>query len=542
MLVELEYHDQIVRDLHVQDVTWALAVAREVGKAQVFVPADDPAFASQQIAGIYDGKYIKRDGGSRLTIRHDRLGTWRGIVTETQFSQRGVTLFAHEHAILTAIRPVRRRTYTSTTAGVIVQAALRDALAGVGRSGIVPGTFVASSPLITSYAFANQALSNVLNDMMTATGQEWEITDDGRFNWLPSVGSHYPTLLVEGADLVEVTFSSSIMGQVRRMRGELPSSASYQSNEPVMVDANEGADLSFWPAERLVTLSSADRATARRELERALTTARQPKISISAKLHRDHWAVRQGDRIDVLIRTAGFRHRTLHCRVLTRRYVEGAEWLDLRLEVIPTINPEALGSGAPTTSAGGSGGGGRSSSNPIRDLVTEQAEQGNVRFEERRETGSTGHSHRELNDVILGGITRLSTIQPIDENLIIGGRVAMEYADIKQFYSQGTLKVAQLAEEGGSYTLFTCFEMERTRFGMLIDVADDEWGLPHAARWERFEARLDARFVRWTQKPYHAIRLDSSDASGRALILADVRDGVSYQMPPFGEGLRRWND
>jgi hypothetical protein len=541
MLCELEYQDQIIRDLPVQDVTWAVAVAREVGVARVFVPAEDPAFASAQINGVYDGKYIKRDGGSRLTIRHEALGVWRGIVTETQFSQKGVTLFAHEHAILTAIRPVRRRTYTSTTAGVIVQAALRDALAGVGRSGIVPGSFVASAPLITSYAFANQALSNVLNDLMTATGQEWEITDDGRFNWLPSVGSHYPTLLVEGADVVDVTFSSSIMGQVRRMRGELPSSASYQSNEPVMVDANEGTDLSFWPAERLVTLSSADRATARRELERALTTARQPKITIGCKLHRDHWAVRQGDRIDILIRTAGFRHRTLHCRVFTRRYSEGAEWLDLRLEVIPTVNPAALGAGTPTTSAGG-GGGGRAGSNPIRDLVTEQAEQGNVRFEQNRETGTTGHSHRELSDVILSGVTRLQAVQAIDETVTMSGRYMFEYADIKQFYSQGTLKVAQLPEDDGSVTLFTCFEMERTRFGMLIPVDDPEWFLPHAERWERFTSRLDERFIRWTQKPYHAVRLDSSDASGRALILADVRDGVSYQMPRFGEGLRRWDD
>jgi hypothetical protein len=104
--------------------------------------------------------------------------------------------------------PVQTQTLGNLPAGVIARKALEAALA-LANVPIVLGAFVEAAPLVESYQFTGQTLDELFQDLMTITGQEWEITPAGVVNWLPQVGTYYETVLTEGYDFCLLDFDEA---------------------------------------------------------------------------------------------------------------------------------------------------------------------------------------------------------------------------------------------------------------------------------------------------------------------------------------------
>lgn len=523
MRCELVHTNTLTIDLPVNSLSWAGTFSRQLGTAELFVPRDSPA---------YSERYIRLDGGSRVTISDQRLGIWRGIVTEQRWESRGLTLYCQEIGLLAGSRVVGRRVFEATTPGVIAAAAFRDAFGG-GLVGIRPGTFTSAPPLLYGYQFSAQSFSQVLSDLMAQSGQEWEIDDAGAFNWQPRVGTSHPTLLVEGQDLRNVQFQTSISETATEVLAYLPATSSAQGGERVAAQASDVAASAAWPAQRVVSLTTGAATEARGQLLRALERARYPVLTVTLVLDKRHWtSVRQGDTLRCLLTHAGFDSRILSGRVASRAYREAADELTLSLSVVPAITAETVAGQIYQTGGGGGGGTSRGTDSPIRDAVAPSAPQG-VTGQAVAQGGGSGSSG-SYSDITLNGLTTIAGPVVIPTPVKLTGRFdwvgAINLAGL--FSLNGEPKTARLPEADGSTTLFTCFEMERTRFGQLIDWRWWESWLPRRWRERRIEARLDGRFKRWTQEPRYRIGL--SGGEGKALVLADVRDDSPYQIQRFG--------
>lgn len=525
MQVSLRYQEQTTIDLPVESVFWGHAASKRTGTADVRLPRESSGF---------DPAYVRSKGGSFLSTHHPTLGRWSGVIKGRSWTPDGWVLKASDLSEYLMVRTVGVRRFESVTAGAIIRSAFIDAIGGLSLGGFSLGAVVESAPVIPEYEFKQQSFGSVIQDLMGLTNQEWTLSPEGVFSWLPFAGDYYPTVLLEGRDLINSSGEVSISEQAVEISSAMSDGGIFRQFAP------EVASEFSWPAVKILSGGNADPTVNARDALMVLERSRYPREAISVQLTEEHWAgLREGDLATVVLPSADFYGATYYVRVLSRTYREDATALDVELEILPPIMTSTITTAQservipklrlPVSRE----------ADPVQPII-EQTKQEQTVTSVAREQGTAAVAN--YNNLTLTGTTKVEAMESTGAAVQMSGRWHFDQADIDQFYSQGTLKVAQLPEEDGSVTLFTCFEMERTRFGMLIPVDETEWYLPHGERWARFIDRLDERFVRWTQAPYHAIRVDSSDASGRALILADVRDGVSYQMPRFGEGLRRWDD
>jgi hypothetical protein len=186
----------------ISDYTRRAATARDYGQARVKIPSDHSLITDTAITGIR---------GIFVTIDHALLGNASYIqIGKPAKTDRGWDLTCFEISYLLKLLrvPVQTQTLGNLPAGVIARKALEAALA-LANVPIVLGAFVEAAPLVESYQFTGQTLDELFQDLMTITGQEWEITPAGVVNWLPQVGTYYETVLTEGYDFCLLDFDEA---------------------------------------------------------------------------------------------------------------------------------------------------------------------------------------------------------------------------------------------------------------------------------------------------------------------------------------------
>jgi hypothetical protein len=228
MLVTLQGQTEPM-DIPIDRLEFRSSMQRAFGQASFFIPVGT-------LSAV--GASVDADAGFTVTIAHPTLGTWRGVATEVAGNAAGVSVTAMELGCLTAIRTVRATGfYREFTAGMLARFAVADGLVPVG---ITHGTYTEGGPTIPLYQFTGQPVAQVLADLQEATGQEWHIDEQGRFNWTPVRGALYePYLCAPGcvagesyrgtaADrAVEVVARGSNGRTARATAGELAGSGPY---------------------------------------------------------------------------------------------------------------------------------------------------------------------------------------------------------------------------------------------------------------------------------------------------------------------------
>ena len=183
----------------VSDYTVLSAAARGYGQAKVHIPNDHPLITDTSITAIR---------GLQITIHQGLLGSQRYVqVGKAARTERGYDLTCFEIAYLLKLIkvPVQATAFTNLPAGAIVKLALVAGLA-MTQIPIVPGAFAEAGPLVERYEFTGQSVDQVVQDMMTQTGQEWEIDSLNRFNWIGRQGTYYETALTSGYDFCALRY------------------------------------------------------------------------------------------------------------------------------------------------------------------------------------------------------------------------------------------------------------------------------------------------------------------------------------------------
>jgi hypothetical protein len=186
----------------ISDYTRLAPAARAYGRARVRIPRDHPLITDTAITGLR-GVLVTIDqallgGASYLQIGKPSKQDWGWDLDCFEISY-----------LLKLLRvPVQTRGYGNLPAGVIARMAL-DAALGLAAVPIVAGSFVEAAPLVESYSFTGQTIDDVFQDLMTATGQEWEITPTGVVNWVSRVGTYRETVLTEGYDFCLLDFDEA---------------------------------------------------------------------------------------------------------------------------------------------------------------------------------------------------------------------------------------------------------------------------------------------------------------------------------------------
>lgn len=177
----------------ISDYTRLAAMAHGYGQAKVFIPADHSLIADTNISEIR---------GVQITIHQALLGSAPYIqIGKPDGDDRGWYLTCYESGYLLKLLkvPVRPRPYQNVPAGVLARLALTAGLAMTSVP-IQLGDFAEAAPYVEEYEFTGQSVDQVLQDLMTLTGQEWEITSAGLFNWIARQGRLYEIALTEGYD------------------------------------------------------------------------------------------------------------------------------------------------------------------------------------------------------------------------------------------------------------------------------------------------------------------------------------------------------
>lgn len=240
MLVSLTHTASISLDLEVRSVTWALPIGRKIGSAELFVPVTSAAYSSA---------YLSDREPFLVELFDKRLGTWAGIATRTAFDRTGVAISVVHLTSWATIRRVNvTRTLKNLTAGAIAYAAVLDAVAGLGRIVLRPGTFVEAAPIIPVYEFRGQYLAEVLGALMDQTGnQEWVCSDAGVISWVPRQGTLLARHLCDDGDVVDGAGASDFTERLAE--------AMARSSDGRELTVRDGANAaSLWPRQSAVSV------------------------------------------------------------------------------------------------------------------------------------------------------------------------------------------------------------------------------------------------------------------------------------------------
>lgn len=312
MLVTLTNTDTITVDLPVDSLSWAVTSAGELGQARFTIPRNSPAFSAA---------YFDEDGGSLVRFSHGQLGDWPGLIDgDMTIDGTGAVIQAGHMTALAGIRTLAvSRTFRAITAGAIARVAVMDALSGLGKLVMQPGTFVEAAPIIPEFTFTGQYLTEVLNTLAELSGQEWVISNTGLISWLPRQGSLYAPWLAEPSALSAGSRTANPRERVSEyiVRDGLGRAYSAYNN-----DLAAG---SFYQRQVVASVSSVSPAVAGNEAERGVGIRQASPVTYSFGLLRPYWsAVREGDYLRVVLPHAGIRCKCELVRVLKREYSSAA--------------------------------------------------------------------------------------------------------------------------------------------------------------------------------------------------------------------------
>lgn len=224
-------------------VTWSASVSRNFGSAELRFPRGS-SIADLDSNG--NAKYLYQDGGFYVELNHRDLGVWRGIADTPTINRMGVTIPCMEIETLVSIRRVSAiANFEAVSAGHIVKAAFEQAFGAVGAAFLSPGTFDLSGPLILSYQFNAQYLSEVLGAMMDWTGMEWWVDEQLHFHWGMG-GKFYPYPLSDDGDVLE----SERSGTIQEMAVEVTATNSL-GMERTFMNMDDPAGI-LWPRQVVV--------------------------------------------------------------------------------------------------------------------------------------------------------------------------------------------------------------------------------------------------------------------------------------------------
>lgn len=225
------------------DVTWSHPASRSFGSAELRFPRHS-SIADLDENG--EARYLYQDGGFYVELSHYELGMFRGIADTPTINRMQIVIPVMGIETLTSIRRVNMMmNFEAVSAGHIVKAAFEQAFGAVGAAFISPGTFDLSGPLILSYQFNGQYLSEVLSHMQDWTGMEWWIDDQLHFHWGMS-GKFYPYPLSDDGDVVD----SERSGSIREMAVEVTASNDL-GMERTITNMDDPAGI-LWPRQVVV--------------------------------------------------------------------------------------------------------------------------------------------------------------------------------------------------------------------------------------------------------------------------------------------------
>lgn len=306
---------------------WVALVSGEAGEATIRLPRNSDAASSL---------FIDPEGGSVVRIlSNGGCGEWQGVVVDVDDSDANLLIItAYQSGKLLGRRIVNRPgTLVNVSAGYSATVVLTESLSGIRGLSIVNDPF--EGGVLSEREFdPNGDAWGGLTALMDASDGEVHITAGGDVNWCGPLAyaGRYDPLLVEGGNLQDVAYTSSIQNRVSEVTaGEGPQQFTARSGDA----ARDG-----WPAQGTVDGTA---ATAQRELE----ARSQASITISGGVTSEHWSIRERDFVQVLVPRAGFGGRMHRCRVLSRSLTDGDHLMRLELQVIQPVAPTTItGSGA----------------------------------------------------------------------------------------------------------------------------------------------------------------------------------------------------
>lgn len=317
-------------------VTWQSPASRQFGEAEIWLPTGHPLLSSA---------YVSTRGGSLVEISDAALGLWRGVVVSTRREANGLTLECLHLAALFGQRLVsRNRVLVGLTAGAIARAAVQDAMAGLGLMTVIAGSFVEAAPFLSQYQFSGQSLADVLGDLESQTGQEWELTSAGVVNWRCAGGNLYTAHLTDGGDICDVERTTTATERATEVVGR-SSDGQQISRQYAGLDAD-----SLWQPQHVIDVDSRSIVRVGVAAEGELRRLRTPGVSYRAKLYSQHWSsVREGDTLQLVLPASGLTGECTTARVMSRRYQNGSQYVELDLVQVGTFggnDPRGWGASA----------------------------------------------------------------------------------------------------------------------------------------------------------------------------------------------------
>lgn len=311
MLVTLTHTARATADVDAS-VRWQSSASRQTGEAEIVLPRSSP---------LWDPAYVDEEGGFLVEIVDDQLGSWRGVALTPDFTDTGLRCKALELGALCGHRVVgMNRVFEYCTAGQIARRGFKDALGGLGVLGFAEGTFAEAAPVIPRYEFRGQTFFQVLKELSERTGQEWELSASGVFSWLPATGSLYGLSLADGSGVVEVSREASVSETATEVIARGSTGQSYTAR-------NTGRDTGYWRRQVPVQVDAASMVRVGVEAEQRLDDLRLPRTTYKGRLHRDHWAIREGDYARLVLPRSGVQGETVTVRFTSRSYRDGDNWV-----------------------------------------------------------------------------------------------------------------------------------------------------------------------------------------------------------------------
>lgn len=303
---------------------WVAPATGEVGEASIQLPRDSPAASSM---------YVAR-GATVSILSEGGCGEWFGIIVDVDESDAGMLqLTAYQPGKLLGSRMVERlAALVNVSAGMGATVVLNESLSGVRGLSVLHGPF--EGGVMPSRTFEPAGIAwDGLTSLMDATDGEVHITAGGEVTWCGPLAyaTRYDTLLIDGGNLQNVTYQTSIQNRV--------SEVSSGGGSDAFTARSGDAAHDGWPGQ---TTIDGGAAAAQRELE----ARSQPSITISGGVGPDHWGIRERWFLSTLITRAEFEGRIHCCRVLARSLADGDELMNLELQVIQPVPATTITGGA----------------------------------------------------------------------------------------------------------------------------------------------------------------------------------------------------
>jgi hypothetical protein len=236
MLVTIQNEQATSIDIQA-DVTWTAAVARAHGEAQLKIPRASVA---------WDANVITERAGFMVGIQ-TRWGPWWGIADKPTYTPSGLSVTVRGVSNWLGIRRlVRPVTFHGLTAGALARHIYTDAIAGLGGVPVTLGKVLDAPPVINIFEFRKQTALAALEELASRSGQEWELDEGFRLNWVPRQGRHHELWITDDGSL----FDSISLGSLSDRTAEAIETA--QDGREFRVHANESP--ATWPKQEVVRI------------------------------------------------------------------------------------------------------------------------------------------------------------------------------------------------------------------------------------------------------------------------------------------------